>query len=188
MPLEDRDIFANICSLFSSQPIEEIMRQYEKAKMLNYNIERRFNAIEAPMQEGPDIRVSIIESADNVPETLEVAPVSQEAAEPVKIRRKAPAKASAPEIKKPTRADLIINPEEAITDETIQCCICGVAKKLLTNAHLVKHGLTPAEYRELCGYPPKMPLMSNQRRAKSMALVSMARQARIAKRNEQEYM
>lgn len=184
MPLEDRDIFANICNLFSSQPIEEIMRQYEKAKMLNYKIERRFNAVEAPIPEPADIQLSIIETS--APEIEAPAPDNAIPAEAPK-RRRIIAKPAEESPKKPSRQDLVVDPAQAITDDVIKCCVCGAAKKLLSAPHLLKHGLTPAEYRELCGYDPKMPLMSNQRRAKSLTLVQMARDSRTARRNEQEY-
>ena len=42
MPLEDRDIFTAIFAKYSDQPIEFVMEQYEKAKLLNMAIEKRF--------------------------------------------------------------------------------------------------------------------------------------------------
>ena len=44
MALEDKDIFNAIFNKYSDQPIEFIMEQYEKAKVLNMAIERRINA------------------------------------------------------------------------------------------------------------------------------------------------
>ena len=44
MALEDKDIFNAIFNKYSDQPIEFIMEQYEKAKILNMAIERRINA------------------------------------------------------------------------------------------------------------------------------------------------
>ena len=44
MALEDKDIFNAIFNKYSDQPIEFIMEQYEKAKLLNMAIERRINA------------------------------------------------------------------------------------------------------------------------------------------------
>ena len=44
MALEDKDIFNAIFNKYSDQPIEFIMEQYEKAKVLNMAIERRILA------------------------------------------------------------------------------------------------------------------------------------------------
>ena len=41
MALDDKDIFMAIFNKFSDQPIEFVMAQYEKAKILNMEIERR---------------------------------------------------------------------------------------------------------------------------------------------------
>ena len=41
MALEDRDIFTAIFAKYSDQPIEFVMEQYEKAKLLNMAIEKR---------------------------------------------------------------------------------------------------------------------------------------------------
>lgn len=49
---------------------------------------------------------------------------------------------------------LIEDPATAIQKSTILCCICGKPFKLITAAHLRQHGVTPEEYRRMCGYPP----------------------------------
>ena len=41
MALEDKDLFNAIFNKYSDQPIEFVMEQYEKAKILNLEIERR---------------------------------------------------------------------------------------------------------------------------------------------------
>lgn len=41
MALDDRDLFNAICNRLSDQPIEVIMEQYEKAKKINADIEKR---------------------------------------------------------------------------------------------------------------------------------------------------
>ena len=41
MALEDKDLFSAIFNKYSDQPIEFVMEQYEKAKNINLEIERR---------------------------------------------------------------------------------------------------------------------------------------------------
>lgn len=57
MPLEDRDIFTAIFAKYSDQPIEFVMEQYEKAKLLNMAIEKRFweqsRVVACPASESP---------------------------------------------------------------------------------------------------------------------------------------
>ena len=48
MPLEDKDIFNAVFEKYRDQPIEFVMAQYEKAKLLNREIELRLNALAAP--------------------------------------------------------------------------------------------------------------------------------------------
>ena len=53
-------------------------------------------------------------------------------------------------------------PEECIQEDKIHCAICGKYFKTLTKKHLAQHvNMTTDEYRELCGYEKKTPLMSN---------------------------
>mgnify|MGYP000982857037 CR=1 FL=1 len=41
MALDDKDIFAAIFAKYSNQPTEYVMAEYEKAKRLNMEIEKR---------------------------------------------------------------------------------------------------------------------------------------------------
>ena len=92
MALEDKDIFNAIFNKYSDQPIEFIMEQYEKAKILNMAIERRINA----QAEQP---VKVEEAAPAaLPPVDEPLPVEEE-------------KKPAPAPKKIfTKADLVFNP------------------------------------------------------------------------------
>ena len=147
MALEDKDIFNAIFNKYSDQPIEFIMEQYEKAKILNMAIERRINA---------------------------------QAEQPVKVEEE---KKPAPAPKKIfTKADLVFNPAEAITDNTITCCLCGKAACSLTSRHLANHGINVEEYKYLCGYPSEQKLMSRNFEAKMRRNVQRAQQARKEKR------
>ena len=53
---------------------------------------------------------------------------------------------------------LVADPKTAIRERSITCCVCGEKMNLLTAKHLLKHGLTPASYKELCGYKKNQPL------------------------------
>lgn len=57
MDLGDRDIFAAIFAKYSDQPIEFVMEQYEKAKLLNMAIEKhpleQSRVVACPTSESP---------------------------------------------------------------------------------------------------------------------------------------
>lgn len=50
-------------------------------------------------------------------------------------------------------------PQKAIREKSIICCVCGKSFKILTKKHLASHDLTPAEYREKYGYKKNFPLV-----------------------------
>ncbi len=90
-----------------------------------------------------------------------------------------------PEVKKSNkekfnRSTLLIKPEEAIQDDYIACCICGVKKERLQAGHFAKHGITSEEYKEICGYDKKQPLMSNKSVEKSRKIMKKAQEARMS--------
>ncbi len=65
MALEDRDIFAAICSRCSDQPIEFIMEQYEKAKRINMDIEKRIDNGDT-VEESPECALAAAEIIEKV--------------------------------------------------------------------------------------------------------------------------
>lgn len=156
MPLEDRDIFLAICERFADQPIEFVMEQYEKAKLINIAIEQRIGTSTASVETPREEPVVIVE---------------EEMEEPA-------AKAK----KKYTRRMLKVKPQDAITDTDIFCCICGEKRQNLTARHLANHDITVEEYKKLCGYPADMPLMSRKRLAKSKEIIKRAQKARLDKK------
>lgn len=157
MALEDKDIFRAVCEKFADQPMEFIMAQYAKAKHMNMEIERLTH------WDGPDM------------EDLEEAEVVTEAeAEEIEVQPK----------KKLTRRRFTMEPEASITDDAIYCCICGAKFQSLTKKHLAKHGTTPEEYKRVCGFDSKTPLMSAKHFAQSQKNVSRAQQARMKNRAE----
>lgn len=135
MPLEDKDIFNAICARYSDQPMEFIMDQYEKAKILNLGIERRMGETTVPPQ---------------AEQALEDAPVDETCeidVEPVRKRRY-------------TKRSLKISPKDAITKDVIYCCLCEKPYKSITSRHLNTHGISVEDYKKLCGYAPETKLMS----------------------------
>lgn len=164
MALEDKDIFNAIFNKYSDQPIEIIMEQYEKAKVLNMAIERRINAqTEQPVKAEEPAPAALPPAAVPLPGEEEKKP----APAPKKIFSK---------------ADLVCDPAEAITDSTITCCLCGKAACSLTSRHLANHGINVEEYKYLCGYPSEQKLMSRNFEAKMRRNVQRAQQARKEKR------
>lgn len=167
MALEDKDIFNAIFQKHSDQPIEFIMEQYEKAKLLNIAIERRLN--QQPAQADTEA-----DSAAAVASAAEAQPV-EEAQQPAPVTKKIF-----------TKQDLVCDPAGAITDNTITCCLCGKAACSLTSRHLANHGINVEEYKYLCGYPSEQKLMSKNFEAKMRRNVQRAQQARREKRRAED--
>ncbi len=81
-------------------------------------------------------------------------------------------------------------PKDCIQEENIFCAICGKKLDSLTKTHIAQHdNMTPAEYKELCGYDKKTPLMSNKTLAKARERMKKggevyeARQKSLAEKN-----
>ena len=79
--------------------------------------------------------------------------------------------------KKYTRRNLVVKPEEAISEQEIACCICGKTFQNLTTKHIQSHDLTVEEYKKLCGYGPEQKLISSKLLNKLQANVLKAQQA-----------
>lgn len=155
MPLEDREIFQAVWERFSDQPIEVVMEQYEKARRINLDIEKRMGTIQ------PAGNVEV--------EATEMAP-AVEAVNPV------------PQRKRFTKRSLIVPAETAITENSIICCLCGAERQSLTSKHLAAHGISVADYKKICGYAPDQALMSLNRHEASRRNIVNAQKARISKR------
>ena len=90
---------------------------------------------------------------------LAVMDVEEVVAEPVALEEQvqepadAPASAAAPK-KKFTKRNLVVRPEEAISDESVVCCLCGRSFQNLTAKHLLSHGISVDEYRNCAVMPP----------------------------------
>lgn len=161
MPLEDRDIFTAIFEKYRDQPIEFVMAQYEKAKLLNREIELRLSALDG-RREGDDPAAACAAASTETPPAAEEKAVVE------------------PPRKRPTKRDLVADPEKAFTDETITCCLCGRQFNTLTARHLKSHNVSVDEYKYLCGYAPSQKLMSFNLAATMARNVQKAQAARKA--------
>ena len=84
--------------------------------------------------------------------------------------------------KKYTKRNLVVKPEEALTEDSVQCCICGKAFQNLTAKHIQSHDLTVEEYKKLCGYASDQKLISANLLNKLQANVQKAQVSRGVQR------
>ena len=154
MALEDKDLFNAIFNKYSDQPIEFVMEQYKKAKILNLEIERRQSS-RSCVDITPSFASQDAEELKQIETTVDSTPK-----------------------KKFTKRDLVIKPNEAITDKVIKCCLCGKEYSSITVRHLDTHGISIDEYKKLCGYTPEQKVMSNNHAKKVCDNVMKAQQAR----------
>lgn len=63
------------------------------------------------------------------------------------------------QLKAEEEESIACDPQKAIREKSIICCVCGKSFKILTKKHLASHDLTPEEYREKFGYKKKLPLV-----------------------------
>jgi predicted transcriptional regulator len=85
-------------------------------------------------------------------------------------------------VKKPTRRSLKCDPATAIEHMSIRCCLCEKEGRRLSSVHLASHGITPEEYRKLCGYAPDQPLMGSVVYERSLRAMHNAQEARKRKK------
>jgi predicted transcriptional regulator len=84
-----------------------------------------------------------------------------------------------------TKRSLKVKPQDAITKDTITCCICGKSMASINARHLASHnGLTKEGYLKLCGYPADQALMSLNHLSKMKIQVKKAQKAREKKQSE----
>lgn len=90
------------------------------------------------------------------------------------------AEAPAPK-KKYTKRNLVIKPEEAISEDQVLCCLCGRAFQNLTAKHLLSHDLSVEEYKKLCGYTSDQKLISHNLLERLQENVQKAQRSREQK-------
>ena len=83
--------------------------------------------------------------------------------------------------KKFTKRNLVAKPEEVITAESVQCCLCGKTFQNLTAKHLLTHGISVDEYKKLCGYPSEQKLICSNLLEKLQENVQKAQRSREQK-------
>lgn len=163
MTLDDKDILNAVFARFNDQPIEFIMSQYEIAKRMSMDIERRLADAQMNDLVKPCMEMTGDISVPEAEKTME-----------------------APRRKKFGRKDLVCKPEEAITDEYIKCCLCGKESSSLTSRHLAQHDISVEDYKKLCGYDEDRKLMSGNFERKMLHNVQRAQQVRMRNLKEKE--
>lgn len=158
MPITDEALLQIIFKQHEGQPIEFIMAEYGKAKRL-------YQEIEQGLAQG--------------------APCSTIDIEGVQVSGELPAseEKSAEPRKRFTKRSLKCDPKEAITNDSITCCLCLKEFKVLNSRHLKSHGISAEDYKKLCGYPENQLLMSKkmakdaEKRGKALAKASAEKRA-----------
>ena len=83
--------------------------------------------------------------------------------------------------KKFTKRNLVVHPEEAVSETSVQCCLCGRVFQNLTAKHLLSHGISVEEYKKLCGYAPEQKLICRNLLEKLQENVQKAQRSRERK-------
>lgn len=124
---------------------------------------------------GKVVCADVVVERQTPPETQEYAPTSTSTSTSI----------PAPQVERDAllcgyiKRQLKVQPEEAIQDNKIICCICGKECQTLTEKHLSTHnGLTREGYTKLCGYPTGQPLISRNHLAWMKANVLKAQMVR----------
>ena len=133
--ITDTELLKLVMERYPEQPSALIIEQFTvlKAGLIQANNKLAVLDMDEAVAEPADIEESVQEPAN----------------EPV---------ASAPR-KKFTRRNLVVHPEEAIGEASVQCCLCGRAFQNLTAKHLLSHGISAEDYKKLCGYAPEQKLI-----------------------------
>ena len=156
MALDENIIFKTIFSKHGDKSIEFVMQEVAKAK----------NAYAKAQQDFAD---------------MENIPVDSPPAESPAVDEKPVERAEHQSVRRLTKRSLKYPPETAIGDEIVTCCICGAQLKFISTTHLKMHGTTPQQYRKICGYSPKVPLMSKNYYKKMQETIAKAQQGRAKK-------
>lgn len=151
MSISDEALLKIVMEKFPEQSMDMILDQFAQAKKKLADIELKMNTSEAAIDITPE------------PIAIEAAPEE------------------APKKKRYTKRNLIVKPEEAITDDHVTCCICGRQMKNLTAKHLASHDIDMDTYKKLCGYAPDTKLISASLLMQLQENVLKAQQGREAK-------
>jgi predicted transcriptional regulator len=136
-------IFEMVMDKYRDKDPDQILAIVEKFRIELGNIENRaLNRVTEKVIDAEYTQVKAIEAEPEKP----ISPAKRMASLRAKYKKK---------FKKA--------PEECITEENIFCAICEKGFKTLTKTHIATHdNMTTDEYKELCEYDKKMPLMSNK--------------------------
>ncbi|MBQ9406371.1 MAG: MucR family transcriptional regulator [Desulfovibrio sp.] len=159
MPIDENMLFKTIYERHGDKPIEFVMQEVAKAKASYLKAEIDLHNLSNDPTPTPN-------------ETVETEAIPLPEMELTKKKRY-------------TKRSLQgRDPQQAIQDDTIMCCLCGETKTSISSAHLKSvHGITPDEYRKLCGYAPNQQLACKQLQLKRAEAIQKA-QAGRGKKNK----
>lgn len=153
MPIDENMLFQVIFAKSENKPIEQIMQEVVRAKYAYDKAEKELETA----------------GMTSKPQVIEAAPEPEEQMEP---------RETVAQLRRLTRRSLKYDPDLAIGDQTITCCLCGAELKSISATHLRMHNTTPEAYRKACGYDPSRPLMANEYYKKMQATIAHAQKSR----------
>jgi predicted transcriptional regulator len=174
MAVSDDFLFKTIYDRLHNRPIEDVILEYTKAKiaMLKAEEEIRSKILRCKATNiGPDLTqpVEVIERAEDLSSTIEPI-VSNETNTEVEY----------------THDDLERNPQNAIGDNYIICCLCGAEMKSLSRHLKTHHSISPEKYRAICGYGKDIVLMSRNAALAAKERLATARESRKSSKTDAE--
>ena len=173
MAVSDDFLFKLIYNRLHDRPIEAVIAEYGKAKsaMMQMEDSLRAGAEAAGLADGEPPAPLTDEAFSAVAEGV------ADAAPPAAAPEEACADSSY------TAADLERNPQNAIGDNYIICCLCGEQMKSLSRHLRSRHRISPEKYREICGYGKDVVLMSRNAAKAAADRLTQARGSRGGQRH-----
>lgn len=162
MALEDKDLLELVRIQNPNQDTSYILKEFVKAKKELAMLERGENVIDVDL-------IHQFQEESKIEQGALSAKGTHEEQSSSKKREKRWAKKDLKYL-----AD---DPNKAITEETITCCICGEKKSVLTKKHLENHGISVLDYKRICGYQADARLMSHKRSRETSENVKKAQAA-----------
>ena len=166
MAVSDDFLFKTLYDRLPDRPVEDVIQEYAKAKiaMLKAEEEIRSKTLHIGTQSSEqDIEqhVNAKEVTDELSSTVEPSGIDEI---PIDVEY--------------TSDDLERNPQNAIGDNYIICCLCGAEMKSLSRHLKTHHSISPEKYREICGYGKDIVLMSRNAALAAKERLSTARGSR----------
>ncbi|MBO4299979.1 MAG: MucR family transcriptional regulator [Desulfovibrio sp.] len=167
MAVSDDFLFKTIYDRLQDRPIEEVIREYEKAKIAMLKAEEVIQS--RAVSQGAEKNDPVLAVPGQLP--LPQVPCGENKA--------------FTEVKY-TSDDLKRNPQNAIGDNYIVCCLCGAEMRSLSKHLKAHHSISPEKYREICGYDKDIVLMSRNAASAAKERLTTARESRKSRKTAPE--